>query len=210
METRALLHLTCLRSLTLLKNPIRDPMRADWLLHFPSSVEYLYMRGDGPMQESHAAPTGWVQPIRSVPRISGLDRISRISFESLTGFHLSEWDNMSCFTRLGKLSSLSMSACGLEILPNAIVGLPSLRRLFLRGNKLDRMPMGPYLHKLEKLVIRDNNFSSVPMEVVGAATALTCLSMGANPVAWTAAEVEFVKRIKTFTFHEQEYIWDIM
>jgi Leucine-rich repeat (LRR) protein len=94
------------------------------------------------------------------------------------------------------LRGLDLSACGLRRVPDAILGLSSLTNLCLRSNRLKGLPVGPYLHNLTVLVLVNNKFACVPLEAVQAATGLTCLSMGGNPLELTAAEAEAVKLIK--------------
>jgi hypothetical protein len=78
------------------------------------------------------------------------------------------------------------------------MGLSSLRWLCLGGNRLRSLPVGRYLGQLVNLVVVDNRFCSVPLEVVAAATALTRLHMGGNPLVWTASQAEGVKHLLRF------------
>jgi hypothetical protein len=206
VETRALLHLTSLQRLALVENPVRDPTKAAWARHLPSSIRGLTMTGNSWMSGGIDYGKGRrFRPIRSVPWISGLTQVTRVSFQLLRGFTPREWGDNLRFTGLTQLHTLELSACGLREVPDAVVGLSGLRCLCLGGNKLEKLPMGKFLQELEMLILVDNRFSTVPLEAVAAATCLTCLTMGGNPLAWTAAQAEAVKHIKKFALVHQDF-----
>jgi hypothetical protein len=205
VETCALQHLTSLRELELIENPTRDPSSADWVLCLPPSLIFLTVSGDASISGGISyAQRRRVQPLRTVPRILGLDRLVLLCFRGLRGFRVSEWNATSCLMGLSNLQSLEMSMCGLLYVPQAVVGLSGLRRLCLGGNKIESLPLGRYLHIIDTLLLVDNMFSNVPLEALSAATTLTCLTMGGNPLAWTHVQEEFVKRIKRFDRTHQE------
>jgi Leucine-rich repeat (LRR) protein len=196
VDTQALLHLTSLVHLHLGENPIRD-RGADWVYHMPASVTHLKVTGDISMVAGRAAYPR-ASPMRGVPCITGLRQLERVSFQYLIGFRESEWDRRSCLAGLSRLRGLEISACGLRKFPEAILDLSSLRSLCLGNNELKDLPVGEYLKHLEELILADNKFSSVPVDALTAATALTRLTMPGNPLVWNAAQAEAVKRLDNF------------
>jgi Leucine-rich repeat (LRR) protein len=68
----------------------------------------------------------------------------------------------------------------------------------LGNNKLKELPVGGYLKHLEDFILPDNRFSSVPVDALTAATALTRLTMAGNPLVRTAAQADAVKRLDMF------------
>jgi Leucine-rich repeat (LRR) protein len=208
VETRALLHLPSLQRLALVENPLRDPTKVSWVRHLPSSLRNLEVTGNSWMSAGIDYGKGrraW--PIRTVPWISGLSHITRVSFQLLRGFTPCEWGDNLRFAGLTELRTLELSACGLREVPDAVVSLSRLRCLCLGGNKLEQLPMGQYLQKIEDLILVDNKFSTLPLEAVAAATSLTRLTMGGNPLAWTAAQAGAVSHLKKFTLAHEDF-WD--
>ncbi len=195
LEPHSLLHLTRLRLLSLYDNPAKDPADAEWVHNLPSSLKHLTVSGHLP---AVGRPRTGGRPGGTVPCITGLSQLEKVSFRYLQGFRVAEWNATSCLAGLSCLRGLDLSACGLRRVPDAIVGFSSLTNLCLRSNRLKGLPVGPYLHYLKELILVDNKFHSVPLEAVQAAPALTCLSMGGNPLVVTAAEAEAVKHIKVF------------
>jgi hypothetical protein len=195
IEAEALLHLTGLQRLYMYDNPAKDPADAEWLHHLPSSLKHLTVSGAFPIV---GKPPRGARPVETVPCITGLSQLEKVSLRYLKGFRIGEWNAASCLAGLSCLRDLDLSACGVRQVPVAIVGLQSLTKLCLRSNRLQVLPVGPYLQHLKELNLVDNKFACVPLEAVQAATALTCLSMGGNPLVLTAAEAEAVKHIKVF------------
>jgi Leucine-rich repeat (LRR) protein len=199
METRALLQLSALRQLILSENPTMDRTAADWIYNLPTSLDALSVTGNSDM-------TGGIvygrrrrlRHVRSVPCITQLTRLTWLSFQLLRGLRPVEWNQTTCLGGLRNLTHLEISACGLKGVPDAVVGLSSLRWLCLGGNRLRSLPVGTYLGKLINLVLVDNKFCSVPLEAVAAATVLTRLHMGGNPLVWTPPQEEGVKHLLRF------------
>jgi Leucine-rich repeat (LRR) protein len=196
VDTRALLHLTLLTHLYLGENPIKDGA-ADWQHNLPTSLKRLEVKGDTSMVAGRSlypkARRMW-----GVPCITGLRELERVRFQYLVGFREWEWAHRSCLAGLSRLRGIEMSACGLRKLPEAILGLSSLQSLCLGNNKLKELPVGEYLKHLEDLILPDNRFPSVPVDALTVATALTRLTMAGNPLVWTAAQAEAVKRLDLF------------
>jgi hypothetical protein len=132
---------------------------------------------------------------RVVPCITDLTGLYWVSLTYLTGFRVHEW-GLSRLAGLSHLRVLEIAACALNWLPAAIAGLSGLTWLGLRSNKLKVLPAGQYLHQLQVLDIVDNKFSTLPMEAIRAATALTRLAVEGNPLVWTPAQEEAVKHIR--------------
>jgi Leucine-rich repeat (LRR) protein len=200
IEPHALLHLTSLRFLALVENPTKDARDADWIYYLPPTLPRLVVTGNDFIRGGidYGSRTQ-VQPLSIVPCIFRLNNITRIVFQHLQGFPPIEWNEKLYSMGLNSLRCLELSLCGLEVVPEALVGLSTLDSLCLGGNKLETLPVGPYLKNLKKLILVNNNFSSLPVEALNAATALTCLAIGGNPLTWPAAEAEVVNRIMVFT-----------
>jgi Leucine-rich repeat (LRR) protein len=196
VDTRALLHLTSLVHLHLGENPIRNH-GADWVHNLPTSLTDLKVTGN--VTTSTGRP---IYPkaghVRGVPCITGLGQLETVSFQYLVGFRECEWNQRSCLAQLSGLRALEISGCGLTKVPEAVIGLSSLHSLCFGNNKLKKLPVGEYLKHLEDLILPDNRFSSVPLDALAAATALTHLKMVGNPLVWTAAQAEAVEHLERF------------
>jgi Leucine-rich repeat (LRR) protein len=196
VDTRALLYLTLPTHLFLGENPIKG-RAADWEHNLPTSLRRLEVTGDTSMVAGRTIYTK-ARHMRGVPCITGLMELERVRFQYLVGFREWEWDRRSCLAGLSRLRGIEISACGLRKFPDAIIGLSSLTSLCLGNNKLKKAPVGEYLKQLEELILPDNRFSSVPVDALTAATALTRLTMAGNPLVWTAAQADAVKRLDMF------------
>lgn len=200
VDAQALVHLTCLEHLYLAENPIMKSADGDWVYNLPTSLKNLVVSGDSSMvggRARAAVKRGLFG--RTVPCITGLSQLSSVCFQHIGTFRTQEWIDVSCLARLSGLRALELSACGLGRVPYAITSMSSLRWLCLGSNGLKMLPAGQYLQHLESLILVDNKFSSVPLEAVAAATALTHLAMAGNPLLWTPAQEAAVKYIRSFT-----------
>jgi hypothetical protein len=83
VEQHALLHLTRLQLLSLYGNPAKESADAEWVFNLPSSLKHLTVRGDLPIV---GRPRAGARPVGTVPCITGLTQLEKVSFEYLQGF----------------------------------------------------------------------------------------------------------------------------
>ncbi len=200
VDSQALRHLTTLQDLYLAENPTKSLADEIWVHHLPPSLDTLTVSGDSSLLGGVAMGLNKrTRPVFTVPCITGLTGLSWLSFQFVRGLRPSEWDSMFCLEGLSRLVVLGLARCGLTEVPAAVLGLPCLQSLCLASNRLEHLPEGPYLRHLGNLVLVKNKFSTVPLEAIAAATALTRLLMGQNPLVWTPAQGRAIKHIKYFT-----------
>jgi hypothetical protein len=190
IDETAFLHLTSLQYLSLVENPVA--FGAAWVHQLPPSLAGLELvsRIYGPGFPDHYDPID-----RSAPCITALTQLTYLSCTLQTGCRSEEWDVEASFAELANLRHLDLQNCGVGEVPKAVIGLPGLRWLCLDYNRLTKLPVGPYLHQLKTLSIAHNDFTELPFEALAAATALTCLMIQTNPLAWAADELRSVEHI---------------
>ena len=78
-----------------------------------------------------------------------------------------------------RLHTLRLILCNLTALPAAVAAHSSLRSLAVSGCHVGQLPPGAYLQRLEHLLLSNNCFSHVPMQVMLAPRLRTLSMLGA-------------------------------
>ncbi|XP_054729397.1 LOW QUALITY PROTEIN: uncharacterized protein LOC129238398 [Anastrepha obliqua] len=119
-------------------------------------------------------------------------QLSRISELTMSGHQLADRLREGDFESLGLLEQLTLSSCGITVLPARIFApLPSLKRLQLRANQLRVLPTGLFGAQinLQTLELSRNQLEALPLGLFHPSTKLVNLNLSRNRLLQLSAEI---------------------
>ncbi|XP_053949429.1 protein toll-like [Anastrepha ludens] len=118
--------------------------------------------------------------------------LSRMSALTMSGHQLADRLREGDFEALGLLELLTLSSCGITVLPARIFApLPSLKSLLLRANQLRVLPTGLFAAQinLQVLELSRNQLEALPLGLFHPSTKLVNLSLSRNRLLQLSAEI---------------------
>lgn len=133
---------------------------------------------------------GYPKILREIQRLQKLRRGNlRICCTNLSGLRADQWTTLIDFIQDNKIDNLSLSNCGLRVLPRKIGKLTAIKNLDLSENYLTVLPAEiGNLIALENLWLNKNSLTALPPEI-GNLASLQVLSLTGNSLTGLPAEI---------------------